>query len=176
MIVMINGAFGVGKSTVASQLVNHLPNTMIYDPEEVGFMLRNIIPDVLKLEDERTGDFQDLGLWKVLVVDVAQQIVHKYSCNLLVPMTLKNKDYFDYIYAGLRSIDQNTFCFCLSASKKCIHKRLEERGDKLGSWAYNQTEDCLNAYSSDCFGEYIDTENKNIKDTVDHIISKLEII
>jgi deoxyadenosine/deoxycytidine kinase len=176
MIVMINGAFGVGKSSAAKQLVNHIPNAMIYDPEEVGLMLRNIIPDAIRLEAEKTEDFQDFELWRVLVVQIAQQIVNKYKCSLVVPMTLKNKVYFDYIYKGLQHIDENIHCFCLTASIERIHKRLEERGDKLGSWAYNRTEDCLSAYSSDYFGEHIDTENISIKDTVDYILGKIGLV
>ena len=43
MIIMINGAFGVGKTTIANELLKEIKNSMIYDPEEVGFMLRNII-------------------------------------------------------------------------------------------------------------------------------------
>lgn len=174
MIVMINGAFGVGKTSVALQLVNKIPNTIIYDPEEIGFMLRNVIPHTVMLENEKTGDFQDLVLWKVVVVQVAQQLVARYRCNLIVPMTIKNKEYFDYIFNGFRNIDQNTFCFCLTASKECIHGRLKERGDELGSWAYSQTEDCLRAYSSDSFGEYIDTDNKSIKDIIEYIINELK--
>lgn len=40
---MINGAFGVWKTSVAMGLTQHVNNSMIFDPEEVGFMLRNII-------------------------------------------------------------------------------------------------------------------------------------
>ena len=176
MIVMINGAFGVGKSSTSSQLVNHLPNAMLYDPEEIGLMLRKIIPDAMKHEDEKTEDFQDLELWRMLVVQVAEQMVNKYKCSLVVPMTLKNKVYFDYIYEGLQSIDKNTYCFCLTASIECIHNRLEERGDKPGSWAHIRTADCLSAYSSDYFGEYVDTENISIQDTVEYIIGKLGLV
>jgi uridine kinase len=39
MIIMINGAFGAGKTTVANKLLKLMPNCMLYDPEEVG--LRN---------------------------------------------------------------------------------------------------------------------------------------
>jgi deoxyadenosine/deoxycytidine kinase len=37
---MINGAFGSGKTTTAQMLKPLIPNSMIYDPEEVGYMLR----------------------------------------------------------------------------------------------------------------------------------------
>ena len=42
MIVMINGAFGVGKTTVAKGLLAGIPDSMLYDPEDVGQMLRTI--------------------------------------------------------------------------------------------------------------------------------------
>ena len=79
MIVMINGAFGVGKTSVSLQLVNEIPNTIIYDPEEVGFMLRNVIPDTVMLENEKTGDFQDL----VILVNTLILII-KVSMILLI--------------------------------------------------------------------------------------------
>jgi broad-specificity NMP kinase len=40
MIVVINGSFGVGKTTVAKLIRRSLPGSAIYDPEWVGFVLR----------------------------------------------------------------------------------------------------------------------------------------
>ncbi|WP_238996510.1 hypothetical protein [Paenibacillus pinistramenti] len=57
---MINGAFGSGKTTVANRLIAEIPNCMLFDPEEVGYMLRNVIPENIKRKEERTNDFQDL--------------------------------------------------------------------------------------------------------------------
>lgn len=36
MFIMINGAFGVGKTTTASKLQERMPNSILFDPEEVG--------------------------------------------------------------------------------------------------------------------------------------------
>lgn len=36
MIIMINGAFGVGKTTTAEALHKKMENSMIYDPEMIG--------------------------------------------------------------------------------------------------------------------------------------------
>lgn len=54
MIIMINGAFGVGKTTIAEKLLGTIANSMLYDPEEVGFMLRNIITEDVKKPNEDT--------------------------------------------------------------------------------------------------------------------------
>jgi deoxyadenosine/deoxycytidine kinase len=43
MIIMINGPFGAGKTTTAQLLQAHIPNSMIFDPEEIGYMLKILI-------------------------------------------------------------------------------------------------------------------------------------
>ena len=42
MIVILDGAFGVGKTTAAKGLLARIPDRMLYDPEDVGQMLRTI--------------------------------------------------------------------------------------------------------------------------------------
>ncbi len=46
MIIMVNGAFGVGKTTIAQGLLSEIPNSMLYDPEEIGLMLRKFTQGV----------------------------------------------------------------------------------------------------------------------------------
>lgn len=176
MIVMINGAFGAGKTTMAGKIVQAVPNCMLYDPEEVGFMLRSIIPESFKLPGERTGDFQDLELWPVFVVQVAQGLVEKYKCNLVVPMTLKNKQYFQYIRQGFTRIDANTLHFCLMASKECIHNRLIARGEIPGSWAFTKTEACLEAFQDEMFHDRIDTETMSVDEILQYILKEMQSI
>ena len=173
MIIMINGAYGVGKSTVANQLKVKLPGAIIYDPEEVGFMIRNLIPEELKCENEKTGDFQDFELWRILVVEVAKNIVGKYKCDLIIPMTLCEKKYFDYIFQGLRTIDNVTSHFCLMASLETIQMRLELRGDVVNSWPFLQTERCIKAFSENNFEEYIECENLASEEVAEYIIERL---
>lgn len=176
MIVMINGAFGVGKTTVSNELVKVIENSMLYDPEEVGFMLRNVLPKEVKRHEAETGDFQDLELWRELTVKVASSIVAKYNVNLIVPMTIRNLEYFQTIYSGFENIDKQTYHFCLTASKDTIYKRLRERGEVEGNWCFQQTDKCLKAYNEHNFGEYIDTENVLVSDVVDAILNKVNLL
>ncbi|WP_253896259.1 AAA family ATPase [Solibacillus sp. R5-41] len=172
---MINGAFGVGKTTIANLLQNEIKNSMIYDPEEIGYMLRNVIPMDIKRIESSTGDFQDLDLWKELTVDVAKRLITKYKINLIVPMTIRNIEYFHFIYKGFRSIDEHTYHFCLSANKETIYERLRLRGEEEGNWCFQQTDKCLEAYSKYDFGEYIDTEKFEINVIVQDIKEKLNL-
>jgi len=169
MIIMLNGAFGVGKTTISNKLLSEISNSMRFDPEEVGFMLRNIVPDGIKRHEAKTGDFQDLHLWKVLTVQIANVLIAKYQKHLIVPMTIRNPEYFQYIRNGFRSIDNQTYHFCLTASKDTIYERLRKRGEEEGNWCFQQTEKCLKAFKEHNFEEYLDTENESIHTVVDTI-------
>ena len=95
---------------------------MLFDPEEVGFMLRQVIPDNIKKLNERTDNFQDLEMWRSLTVNVAEQLKRTYGKNLIVPMTIYNKEYFEHILGGFKKIDEQSFHFCLTATKETIHQ------------------------------------------------------
>lgn len=173
MIIMINGAFGVGKTTVANELLTKVDNSMLFDPEEVGFMLRHIITDKIMLPHEKTGDFQDLNLWKVLTVQVAESLRKNYKKSLIVPMTIYNKDYFKYIFEGLKHIDQNTYHFCLVASENTIYERLRKRGEEEGNWCFQQTKKCIQAFQDECFAEYVLTDNVQVDTIVKGILNRV---
>lgn len=169
---MINGAFGVGKTSVSKKLIDKIPNSMIYDPEEVGFMLRNIITDNIKTEKELTDDFQDLDIWRKLVVQIAGELIIKYKKNLIVPMTIRKKEYFNYIYNGFESLDGQVYHYCLMAPLDEIHKRLLNRGEEIGSWVYKQGRKCVESFEDSIFKHHINTMNKSIDDVAEIILKK----
>jgi thymidylate kinase len=63
VIIWINGAFGAGKTTLAEELHRRLPDAVVYDPEDVGLMVRKWV--------RADGDFQHLPSWRELVVATA---------------------------------------------------------------------------------------------------------
>ena len=176
MIIMINGAFGVGKTTIANMLQSEIKNSMIYDPEEIGYMLRNVIPIDIKRTESITGDFQDLDLWKELTVDVAKRLITKYNINLIVPMTIRKIEYLHFIYNGFKSVDEQTHHFFFFFCKETIYERLRLRGEEEGNWCFQQTDKCLEAYNQYDFGEYIDTEKVSINDIIQDIKEKLNLL
>jgi hypothetical protein len=128
---------------------------MIFDPEEVGCMVRKIIVEEMRLEEEQTDDFQDIELWRVLVVRTAGELIKKYGRHLIVPMTLYKTENFDYIINGFRNIDEETYHFCLVASEETIFNRLMARGDKEGGWSHQRIDRCVSAFKDERFHEHI---------------------
>lgn len=94
MIVWINGAFGAGKTTLADVLRERLPESLSFDPEYVGYLLRQSVPD-------RPADFQDIPLWRRLTAELALGLYHEYQRLLVVPMTLVNPTYRDEIFSRI---------------------------------------------------------------------------
>ena len=87
---MLNGTFGVGKTSVARVLVKMLPNAMLFDPEEVGLMVRRVTHKI-RSGVENSDDFQDIGLWRSLTVLIAAGLVERYGRSLVVPMMLRTR-------------------------------------------------------------------------------------
>jgi predicted kinase len=96
VIVWINGPFGGGKTTVARAVCDRLPAALYFDPEYVGYLLKTFV-------DVPTGDFQDLPLWRRLVVETAHGLVTEYGRPLAVPMALLDAGYRAEILGGLRA-------------------------------------------------------------------------
>jgi hypothetical protein len=64
VIIWLNGTFGAGKTTTAAELVTLIPDSRLFDPEDVGYMLRS------NLADRWPGDFQHWPAWRSLVFHV----------------------------------------------------------------------------------------------------------
>ncbi|MFP7296847.1 AAA family ATPase [Neobacillus niacini] len=176
MIIMINGAFGVGKTSVANELQKSMNNSMIFDPEEIGYMLRNIITEDIAHPSEKTDNFQDYQLWKVFVVNIANHLINTYGKILIVPMTIIDKRYFEYIFNGFKEIDERTFHFCLTAKEETIYERLRKRGEPEGNWCFQQTKKCMDGYNDRCFEQFIDTDNVSVNEIVKIIDEKVRTL
>lgn len=147
MILMLNGAFGAGKTTLAHALLAQKPDWLLFDPEEVGSMLWKIL--------EVRGDFQDLPQWAPLVVETARVLVATTGRTLVVPMTLVDQANYRTIRVGFETIAP-TRHYALIASKETLSKRLTERGSDR--WAFDQIDRCVAALSRPEFETHLDAE------------------
>ncbi|WP_030776460.1 NUDIX hydrolase [Streptomyces sp. NRRL S-920] len=100
MIVWLNGAFGAGKTSAARELIELIPNSTLFDPEVIGGALPYLLPPKRLAE---VSDYQDLPIWRRLVVDTAAALLAEVGGVLVVPMTLLRQEYRDEIFGGLAS-------------------------------------------------------------------------
>ncbi|MFN8443786.1 MAG: AAA family ATPase [Caldilineaceae bacterium] len=175
MIILINGSFGVGKSTVAEILQDKLPNSRIYDPEVAGSILMRL-PSWIKLRGAGTGDFQNIDLWRK---SVSFGIRLSRTINrgpIIVPMAFDRHDYLNEISQAIRRFDPDLRLFCLRASLPTIHERLRQRGalaDSGSEWVLRRSAECTLAHADPAFGLPIDTDNASAEQVADTLLKQL---
>ncbi|MGW7367675.1 NUDIX domain-containing protein [Streptomyces sp. NPDC054841] len=145
MIVWINGAFSAGKTTAARELIDLIPNSTLYDPELTGDVMRSLLPQ--KRLDEVT-DYQDLPIWRRLVVDTAAALLAEVGGVLVVPMTLLRQEYRDEIFGGLAARRIPVRHVLLRPEETILRTRIAEREEpdipdaeqRVRQWAYDHIE------------------------------------
>ncbi|GGM20635.1 hypothetical protein GCM10010129_76210 [Streptomyces fumigatiscleroticus] len=147
LIVWVNGAFGSGKSTLVDALRARWPEALLFDPEMVGYVLREIV-------EVPTGDFQDLRLWRRQVADLAVGLVEEYGRPVLTPMTVINPHYAGEVFGTLRDAGIEVHHYFLRVSREVLEKRIDGRSftpddpgldERVRRWCKDRIEPCLTA-------------------------------
>ncbi|GGZ11450.1 ATP/GTP-binding protein [Streptomyces olivaceoviridis] len=145
-VVWINGAFGAGKTTTARELIELIPNSALFDPEVLGGALTHLLPPKHLAE---VGDFQDLPIWRRLVVDTAAAMLAELGGTLVVPMTLLRQEYRDEIFGGLAARRITVHHLLLTPAETILRERIAEReippdlpdGEiRVRQWSYDHIE------------------------------------
>ncbi|EOY46066.1 NUDIX hydrolase [Streptomyces lividans] len=123
-VVWINGAFGAGKTTTARELIELIPNSTLFDPEVVGGALAHLLPPKRLAE---VGDFQDLPIWRRLVIDTAAALLADLGGTLVVPMTLLRQEYRDEIFGGLAARRIEVRHILLAPAETILRERIASR-------------------------------------------------
>jgi hypothetical protein len=147
MIVWIDGGFGSGKTTLVAELHRRWPEALVFDPEQVGLVLREIV-------EVPTGNFQDLPLWRTQVAAMAIGLVEEYGRPLLVPMALVEADYLEEIFTAVRRCGISVRHFYLDVPRDELARRVAarmraqgapERGASFRGWDVVQNDRCAAA-------------------------------
>ncbi|WP_112467511.1 NUDIX hydrolase [Streptomyces triticisoli] len=146
MIVWVNGAFGAGKTTTARELIELIPNSTLFDPEVIGSALAHLLPPKHLAE---VGDYQDLPIWRRLVIDTAAAMLAELGGTLVVPMTLLRQEYRDEIFGGLAARRITVRHILLTPAETILRERIAGRevppglpdGEmRVRQWAYDHIE------------------------------------
>ena len=163
MIVLLNGSFGVGKTTVARLMVARLPRAILFDPELIGFVLQRIT---------RVEDFQDLRLWRRLTI-LGLRITRMFFRNVIVPMAISNPAYLEELRAGLLRFEPRVLHYCLIAPLDVIHERLRPRRvDARGAaWQQRRAAECCVAHAAPEFAVHVPAHDRNAAAIADELVS-----
>lgn len=143
MIVWINGTFSAGKSSTARELTGLLPDSTLFDPEFIGDALRVLLPRKRLAE---VSDYQDLLMWRRLVVDTAAAMLAELGGVLVVPMTLLRQEYRDEIFGGLAARRIAVRHVLLAPAETILRERIATREEpgaprevdlRVRQWAYD---------------------------------------
>jgi hypothetical protein len=167
MIIWLNGAFGSGKTTSAFELNRRLPDSFVYDPENIGYFIRKNTP-----KETHKSDFQDYPLWRSFNYEMLKQISQDFSGTIIVPMTITKRQYYDEIIQRLIDDGIPLQHYILYADKKTIQKRLNKRLSRGDTWAKAQIDRCIHAFNTDITEEKIITDGRSIDSVVEEIAQR----
>lgn len=154
MYVLVNGAFGVGKTTVARELRRRLPGSVVFDPERLGLVLR-------RLPGYDRSDFQHLRTWRRLTV-LCGHALGATRRTVIVPMAFSEPAYLAQVRAGLAARGRPVLHFCLTAPLDVVRERLAQRGepadDPRWSWVHRRAAECCRAHERPEFAIQVPAE------------------
>lgn len=143
-VLWLNGPFGSGKSSTARRLVARYEDAVLFDPEVLGAMLRDIVP-------VPTGDFQDLPQWRELLIETVASL-HRHGTSLIVmPMTVLRREYLEELLIGLRSAGAEMWHVLLDASPAELERRIAadtRETERARSWRRRKLADFVEARDS----------------------------
>ena len=153
--LLIHGPFGIGKSTTAQLVSERLPDAGLFDPELVGTFLAQV------LGREALGDdYQDMPLWRHLVIDIGLRLQQEWRPLLIIPMNLWRFDYFSEIVSGWGRTGETVIPIRLTCSPETLRRRILSRPTSEGghAWCLSHLDSGLAAANDPRFGTPIDTE------------------
>ena len=167
MIYWINGAYGVGKSTIALELKKKLKKAIIYDAEEIGNAIRANYPKSLY-----SVLFDGYLLWRETNYKLLKDIQSKYNGDIIVPITLIKEESYEEIINKLKNDSIPLTHILLEADYETIHDCILNRGEEENCWCMKNINMCFNTFKKVTNAIRINTINKTPKEIVKEIIIK----
>jgi hypothetical protein len=172
MVVVINGSFGIGKTTVAELLSSQLVQSTVFNPEPLGLAIATLAK-VVPLK-HRTVDFQDLMLWRRATVRSIRALT-RIRRTVIVPMAFSNAAYLNEMVTPLRRCGIHTGHFCLTAPIQVVLQRLQVREGHRGpsAWQLRRSEECCVAHQGSEFAEHVPAAERSAADLARYLAERI---
>ena len=169
MVILINGAFGIGKTTAARLLSRRLPASLVFDPEPVGVLLQRS----RGLLGAPVDDFQDIPAWRRLSV-FGVRALRRLRPHVIVPMAFSNLSYLEEIRAGIARFEPRVFHFCLVAPEAVVIERLRRRSHGVASrdlsWQLRRAAECCAVHREAAFAEHVPAGDRTPEELVELLL------
>lgn len=153
MIYWLNGAYGVGKTTVAEALKPRLRNAHIFDSELIGDGIRDNYPELLFRET-----FEEYPAWLEACYQLLKDLHRRYDGDVIAPMTLLRETSYAAILQRLQEDGVPVRYIFLDADEATLRHRMIDTGrEEPDSWCVGHIHDCLAAQAADTHAIHIDT-------------------
>jgi hypothetical protein len=173
VILLLNGAFGIGKTTVARSMVARLPRAVLFDPELLGVVMQR----AARLFGRPVDDFQDLRWWRRLTI-AGLRATRVLFPNIIVPMAFSNAAYLEEIRRGIGRFEPRLLHFCLVAPVEVVHQRLRNRGEDQGAaaWQYRRASECCIAHASAAFATHVPAVDRDPDHIAEELLRRAELL
>ena len=153
MIYWLNGAYGVGKTTVAEALKPLLHNAHIFDPELIGNGVRDNYPGDLFRET-----FEEYPIWLETNYQLLKDLYERYDGDIIAPMTLLREASYTAIIRRLQDDGIPVRYIFLDADETTLRHRMVDTGrEKPDSWCVGHIPACLAAQAQDAHAVHVNT-------------------
>jgi FAD/FMN-containing dehydrogenase len=162
VIVLVNGAFGIGKTTVARLLARRKSSSAL--PISSG--LNSTAPRI-----RRVDDFQDLRAWRTLTV-LALRLIRLVRAIVIVPMAFARLDYLDEIRRGAARFDDDVRHFCLVAPLEVVLARQLHRDAHARDldWQIAHATACCLAHERAEFAVHVDAATRTPEELAEELL------
>ena len=165
MIYWLNGAYGVGKTTVAEALQPLLRNAHIFDPEMVGNGIRDNYPDSLFCET-----YEEYPIWLETNYKLLKDLYERYDGDIIAPMTLLQESSYTAIIGRLLGDGIPARYIFLDADEATLKHRMIDSGrEEPDSWCVRHIPACLAVQAADTHAVHTDTVGRTPEDIAQEI-------
>lgn len=163
-LLWLNGPFGVGKTSVVN-LLQERNGWPVFDPEEVGHIVRIVVPD-------HPPDFQLLESWQRGITAIASSLMNDVNSSSVVcmPMTIYQPEIRANIRQGIRRVTAGTahslLEISLLASTSTLEGRLRgrEQSPEALVWGLRHVHASIEALRADPGDALVETDNRCIEE------------
>jgi hypothetical protein len=171
VILWLNGAFGVGKTTTAQAIREQAPSWRLFDPEQVGLLLWQ------NLAGLTFNDFQDLPPWRSLVPRFASEVSNFTGDDLIAVQTVLVQDYWEELRAGFDEQHVDVFHVLLDAPAPLLEARIKtdavEREAEFWRLEHISRYESAKKWLSPSADLVVGTERLSAADAASYILSSL---